>query len=94
MADHDDSAAEKGAKGFFEDAKGKAKEAVGSVLGNEDLKHEGEAQQDKAEAQREVATKEAEADKARAEAAAKQTEARKADAKTEAAEARQKANQD
>ena len=52
MADHDDSAAEKGAKGFFEDAKGKAKEAVGSVLGNEDLKHEGEAQQDKAEAQK------------------------------------------
>ncbi|HMS46882.1 MAG: CsbD family protein [Candidatus Microthrix subdominans] len=80
MADHDDSAAEKGAKGFFEDAKGKAKEAVGSVLGNEDLKHEGEAQQDKAEAQRE--------------AAEKQAEARKADAKTEAAEARQKANQD
>jgi uncharacterized protein YjbJ (UPF0337 family) len=89
MADHDDSAAEKGAKGFFEDAKGKAKEAVGSVLGNEDLKHEGEAQQDKAEG-------EAQQDKAEAqrEAAEKQAEARKADAKTEAAEARQKANQD
>ena len=57
MADHDDSAAEKGAKGFFEDAKGKAKEAVGSVLGNEDLKHE-------AEAQREAAEKQAEARKA------------------------------
>ena len=80
MADHDDSAAEKGAKGVFEDVKGKAKEAVGSVVGNENLKAEGAAQQDKAEAQRE--------------AAEKQAEARKADAKTEAAEARQKANQD
>ena len=76
MADHDDSAAEKGAKGFFEDAKGKAKEAVGSVLGNEDLKHEGEAQQDKAEAQRDVAVKEAEADKARAEAQGHEAEQR------------------
>ena len=80
MADHDDSAAEKGGKGVFEDVKGKAKEAVGSVVGNEDLKQEGEAQQDKADAQRE--------------AAEKQAEARKADAKTEAAEARQKSNQD
>ena len=79
MADHDDSAAEKGAKGFFEDAKGKAKEAVGSVLGNEDLKHEGEAQQDKAEAQRNAAKKEAEAEAARGSA--------------EAAEERQKSNQ-
>lgn len=78
MADHDDSAAEKGAKGFFEDAKGKAKEAVGSVLGNEDLKHEGEAQQDKAEAQRDVAKKEAQADAARAAASA--AEARQASA--------------
>lgn len=80
MADHDDSAAEKGAKGTFEDVKGKAKEAVGSVFGKEDMKQEGEAQQDKAEAQRDAADK--------------QAEARKADAKTEAAEARQKSNQD
>ena len=80
MADHDDSAGEKGAKGTFEGVKGKAKEAVGSAIGNEDLKNEGEAQQDKADAQRD--------------AAEKQAEARKADAKTEAAEARQKSNQD
>ena len=80
MADHDDSAAEKGGKSILEDVKGKAKEAVGSVVGNEGLKAEGEAQQDKADAQRE--------------AAEKQAEARKADAKTEAAEARQKSNQD
>ncbi|MBK6501784.1 MAG: CsbD family protein [Candidatus Microthrix parvicella] len=66
MADHDDSAVEKGAKGAFEGVKGKAKEAVGSVVGNDELKREGEAQQDKADAQRD--------------AAEKQTEARKADA--------------
>jgi len=66
MADHDDSAVEKGAKGAFEGVKGKAKEAVGSVVGNDELKREGEAQQDKADAQRD--------------AAEKQTESRKADA--------------
>ena len=38
MADHDDSAAEKGAKGFFEDAKGKAKEAVGPPEGQPGLR--------------------------------------------------------
>ena len=80
MADHDDSAVEKGAKGAFEGVKGKAKEAVGSVVGNDELKREGEAQQDKADAQRD--------------AAEKQTEARKADAQAEAAEALQKSNQD
>ncbi len=80
MADHNDSAAEKGAKGAFEDVKGKAKEAVGSVVGNDELKNEGEAQQDKAAAQREAADA--------------QSEARKADAKAEAAEARQESKQD
>lgn len=80
MADHDDSAAEKGVKGTVEDVKGKAKEAVGSVVGNDELKNEGEAQQDKADAQRD--------------AAEKQSEAKKADAKAEAAEARQESKQD
>ena len=80
MADHSDSAAEKGGKGIVEEVKGRAKEAVGSVLGNEDLKAEGEAQQDKADAQRE--------------AAEAQAEARKADAKVEANEARQRSKQD
>lgn len=65
-----DSGPEAGIKGVVEDVKGKAKEAVGSVIGNDSLKQEGQAQQDKAEAQREVATKEAEAEKARAKAAA------------------------
>ncbi|HEX4251251.1 MAG TPA: CsbD family protein [Pseudonocardia sp.] len=65
-----DSGPEAGIKGVVEDVKGKAKQAVGTVVGNDSLQREGAAQQDKAESQREVATKEAEAEKARAKAAA------------------------
>ncbi len=54
-----------GAQGVVEGVKGKAKEAAGAVTGNDELRQEGEAQQDKAKAQRDVARKEAEADKAR-----------------------------
>ena len=64
-----DSGPAAGVKGVVEDVKGKAKEAVGAVTGNDELKQEGAAQQAKAEAQRDVAVKEGEADKARAEAA-------------------------
>ncbi len=53
-------------KGVVEGAKGKAKEVAGAVLGRDDLYKEGQAQQDKAEAQRNAAQKEAEADSARA----------------------------
>ena len=67
------------AKNKAEELSGKAKEAVGAVTGRDDLRREGEAQSDKADAQREVAKKEAEADSARAAA--------------EANEARQKAEQ-
>ena len=70
---------EAGVKGVVEDVKGRAKEGIGAVTGNERLKDEGQAQQDKAAADREVARKEAEADKARAE--------------SRAHEARQRANQ-
>ena len=56
-------------KGVVEDVKGKAKEALGTVIGRDDIQREGKAQQDKAEAQREAAGKEAEAEKARAKAA-------------------------
>jgi uncharacterized protein YjbJ (UPF0337 family) len=52
-------------EGVVEDLKGKAKEAVGAIRGDERLKREGGAQQDKAAAQREAALKEAEAEKAR-----------------------------
>ena len=49
-------------KGVVEDVKGKAKEAIGTVTGRNDLIREGHAQQDKAEAERDVARKEAEAE--------------------------------
>lgn len=69
MADKD-SGPEAGAKGIVEDVKGKVKEGAGTVTGNDSLRREGSAQQDKAESQREVAGKEAEAEKARAKAEA------------------------
>lgn len=67
MTDKNSGPAE-GIKGVVEDAKGKAKEAVGTVTGRDDLTREGKAQQDKADAQQEVAKKEAAAEKARGEA--------------------------
>jgi uncharacterized protein YjbJ (UPF0337 family) len=57
-----------GAKGVVEHVKGKAKEAAGAVTGEDSLRDEGRAQQDKARAQRQVAAKEADADRSRAEA--------------------------
>jgi uncharacterized protein YjbJ (UPF0337 family) len=71
-----DTGPEAGVKGIVEDAKGKAKEAVGALTGQEDLRQEGRAQQEKAGAQREVAVKEAEADRARAEAKAHEADQR------------------
>jgi uncharacterized protein YjbJ (UPF0337 family) len=71
-----DSGPEAGAKGIVEGVKGRAKEAVGAVTGKDELKREGEAQQAKADSQREVAAKEAEAEKARAEARAHEAEQR------------------
>lgn len=67
MADKE-TGPEAGVKGVVEGVKGKAKEAAGAVAGNDRLKDEGQAQQKKADSQREVAQKEAEAEKARAEA--------------------------
>jgi uncharacterized protein YjbJ (UPF0337 family) len=69
-----ESGPEAGAKGVIEDMKGKAKEAAGAVAGNDRLKDEGRAQQDKAASQREVATKEAQADAARVKAGAYEAE--------------------
>ena len=71
-----DTGPQAAAEGVVEEVKGRAKEAVGSVLGNSDLKQEGEAQQRKADADRDVAEKEAEAEKARAEAKAHEAEQR------------------
>jgi uncharacterized protein YjbJ (UPF0337 family) len=79
MSDAKKSGPEEAVRGVVEGAKGLAKEAIGTVLGHEDLEHEGQAQQDKAQAQRDAAKKEAEAEAARAGA--------------EAAEKRQQAHQ-
>jgi uncharacterized protein YjbJ (UPF0337 family) len=76
MMSEKDSGPVAGVKGAVEGVKGKAKEAVGAVTGNEELKQEGVAQQEKADAQRDVAVKEGEADKARAVAAAREAEQR------------------
>ena len=73
------SGPEEGIKGVVEGVKGKAKEAVGTITGRDDLVREGKAQQDKADAERDVAKNEAEAESARGAA--------------KAAEERQKANQ-
>jgi uncharacterized protein YjbJ (UPF0337 family) len=60
------SGPEEAIKGVVEGAKGKAKEVAGAVAGRDDLYREGQAQQDKADAQRNAAEKEAEAESARA----------------------------
>jgi uncharacterized protein YjbJ (UPF0337 family) len=60
------SGPKEGVKGVVEDVKGKAKETVGTVTGRDDMVREGKAQQDKADAQQDVAKKEAQADSARA----------------------------
>ncbi|WP_319445929.1 MULTISPECIES: CsbD family protein [unclassified Mycobacterium] len=72
MADKD-TGPEAAVKGIVEDVAGKAKEVAGTVFDRKDLKHEGQAQQDKADAQRDVAKKEAEAEASRAAAAAAET---------------------
>lgn len=76
MSENKDTGPEAGVKGIVEDVKGKVKEAAGAVTGQDELRHEGRAQQDKAAAEREVAAKEAEAEKARAEAVAREAEQR------------------
>jgi uncharacterized protein YjbJ (UPF0337 family) len=65
----EDSGVEHGVDGIVEDVKGKAKEVIGKVTGKQHLEDEGRAQQDKADAQRNVAEHEAKAEAARADAA-------------------------
>jgi uncharacterized protein YjbJ (UPF0337 family) len=64
------------ASGVVEELKGKAGEAAGALRCDDDLRHEGRAQQEKAAAERDVAEKEAEADPSRAEASAHEAEQR------------------
>lgn len=73
MTDNDNGA-RAGFEGVVEDVKGKAKEAVGAVTGNDRMQEEGQAQQEKADAQRDVAKKEAQAETARAEKEEKEAE--------------------
>ncbi|OBI42230.1 general stress protein CsbD [Mycobacterium kyorinense] len=80
MADDKNSGPEEGVRGVVEGVKGKAKEAAGNVLGQDDMAREGKAQQDKAQAERDAAKREAEAESARGSA--------------EAAEKRQQSHQD
>jgi uncharacterized protein YjbJ (UPF0337 family) len=54
--------------GAFDEAKGKLKEAAGSLTGSDDLRNEGQAQQQKAEHESEAARLRAEADSADAQA--------------------------
>ena len=49
------SGPQEGIAGVVEGVKGKAKEVIGAVTGRDDVKKEGQAQQDKADAQLEVA---------------------------------------
>ncbi len=71
-----DSGPEAGVKGVAEDLKGKAKEVIGEVTGDDSKEREGRAQQEKAQSERDVAKHEAEADAARSEAAVHEAEQR------------------
>ncbi|MBB5917292.1 uncharacterized protein YjbJ (UPF0337 family) [Nocardia transvalensis] len=57
-----------GVEGAVEGTKGKAKEAAGAVLGNDQLREEGRIQQERAESEREAAKHQAQAEKERAKA--------------------------
>lgn len=65
--------------GVFEEAKGKAKEAVGDLTNNPDLQREGQAQEEKGAAERE-------ATEARAEAKAHELKAKEKELEQETAE--------
>ena len=66
MSEDKNTGPEEAVRGVVEGVKGKAKEAIGTVTGRDDLVREGKAQQDKADAQQDAAKKEAEAESARA----------------------------
>lgn len=59
------SGPEEAVQGVVEGIKGKAKEVGGAITGRDELIEEGQAQQDKADAQRDAGKKEAEAEAAR-----------------------------
>lgn len=61
-----------------EEGAGRMKEAAGSLLGDEDIKKEGQAQQDKAKAEQKAEEAEREAVEAKKEAAAHEERERRA----------------
>jgi uncharacterized protein YjbJ (UPF0337 family) len=65
MSEHDSGRVE-AIRGVIEGVIGKAKEIIGIVISHDGLRKEGRAQQDKAQAQRDVAKKEAQAEASRA----------------------------
>lgn len=65
--------------GAFEEAKGKAKQAVGDLTDNPDLQREGDAQSEKGEAEQEASEARAEATSLETEAAAREAEQRRAE---------------
>jgi uncharacterized protein YjbJ (UPF0337 family) len=69
---------EAGARGVAERVKGGVKEAAGSVVGNDRLRSEGSAQQEKGAAQSDVAKEEVKADEARTKANAAERQQRAA----------------
>jgi uncharacterized protein YjbJ (UPF0337 family) len=71
-----DSGPEHGAEGVVEDIKGKAKEVIGELTGDQSKEREGRAQQEKAQSERDVAKHEAQAEAARSEAAVHEAEQR------------------
>jgi uncharacterized protein YjbJ (UPF0337 family) len=72
-----DSGPKRGVEGVVEDVKGRAKEAAGALTGDEELRREGRSQQEKAEAERDVAQAEAQAEVERAKAQARELEQRR-----------------
>ncbi|EHK88928.1 CsbD family protein [Saccharomonospora azurea] len=59
---------QEGIKGAVEDLKGRAKEAAGTFLGNDDMEREGGAQREKGNAQQAAAEKQTQAEQAQREA--------------------------
>ena len=74
MTEH--NKAEETRKGLFDSVKGKAKEVVGAVTGNESLTAEGQLEQTQAQQRREASTAEAVADAEATQAHAEATEAK------------------
>jgi uncharacterized protein YjbJ (UPF0337 family) len=61
---------------WWRTSRARQKDLIGAVTGNREMEREGEAQQSKADAERDVAAKEAQAEKSRAEAKVQEAQQR------------------